>query len=171
MTKNLSKLWLKSLRRMGRAQQMQGRMLLESMLPRAARSVTVRLPKPVKRARPAGVKGLDLNATKTRAKVVRWPRPARPAVTAPPAPAPAPAPPPPLPGVWQKSWFSTSVKGPAGGAKRMLYWLYLPAKETLAPRPLVVMLHGCRQTAPEFAAATSMNALAERKGFAVLYPQ
>ena len=165
MTKNLSKLWLKSLRRMGRAQQTQGRMLLESMLPRAVRSVTVRRPKPVKRVRPVGAKGQDLNGTRTRVKVVRRPRPARLAVTTPPAPAP------PLPGVWQKSWFSTSVKGPAGGAKRMLYWLYLPAKETLAPWPLVVMLHGCQQTAPEFAAATRMNALAERKGFAVLYPQ
>jgi len=163
MTKNLSKLWLKSLRRIGRVQQTQGRMLLKSMLPTAVRSVTVLRPKPVKRARSVGVKGAKglagLNGVKARVKAVRRPR----AMTLPLAPA--------LPGAWQKSWFSTSIKGPAGGAKRMLYWLYLPAKETLAPRPLVVMLHGCQQTAPEFAAATRMNTLAERKGFAVLYPQ
>ncbi|MEO7400658.1 MAG: PHB depolymerase family esterase [Polaromonas sp.] len=53
----------------------------------------------------------------------------------------------------------------------MLYWLYLPSGTAKAPRPLVVMLHGCQQTATDFAASTRMNRLAERKGFAVLYPQ
>jgi poly(hydroxyalkanoate) depolymerase family esterase len=37
--------------------------------------------------------------------------------------------------------------------------------------PLVVMLHGCNQTAREFAEGTRMNRLADREGFAVLYPQ
>ena len=37
--------------------------------------------------------------------------------------------------------------------------------------PLVVMLHGCQQTACDFATATRMNELAQNKGFAVLYPQ
>ena len=61
----------------------------------------------------------------------------------------------------------------------MLYWIYIPASAgaiaTAAtpakPLPLVVMLHGCRQSATDFATSTQMNALAERKGFAVLYPQ
>lgn len=53
----------------------------------------------------------------------------------------------------------------------MLYWLYLPPQAGAAPLPLVVMLHGCQQTATDFAASTRMNALAARKGFAVLYPQ
>jgi poly(hydroxyalkanoate) depolymerase family esterase len=59
----------------------------------------------------------------------------------------------------------------------MLYWLYLPAgmpatpETPTAPRPLVVMLHGCEQSAADFAAGSRMNQLAERKGFAVLYPQ
>ncbi|RJG01908.1 hypothetical protein D3878_10225 [Noviherbaspirillum sedimenti] len=37
--------------------------------------------------------------------------------------------------------------------------------------PLVVMLHGCAQTASQFAQSTRMNQLADKKGFAVLYRQ
>jgi len=73
------------------------------------------------------------------------------------------------------SWTCSYTNGSSG--HRMSYWLYLPkcdaANEANAtqPLPLVVMLHGCTQTAPEFAEGTRMNALAQRKGFAVLYPQ
>jgi len=57
-------------------------------------------------------------------------------------------------------------------ATSMQYWLYLPDHEQ--PRdgwPLVVMLHGCHQSATQFAQGTRMNHVAEAKGFAVLYPQ
>ncbi len=57
----------------------------------------------------------------------------------------------------------------------MQYWLYLPKHipDTVAQQgwPLIVMLHGCHQTATEFAEGTRMNRLAEDKGYAVLYPQ
>ena len=53
----------------------------------------------------------------------------------------------------------------------MSYWLYLPERTSTVGLPLVVMLHGCDQTATQFAEGTRMNRLAEEKGFAVLYPQ
>ncbi|MES2902273.1 MAG: PHB depolymerase family esterase [Pseudomonadota bacterium] len=67
-------------------------------------------------------------------------------------------------GKWLASHFS--------GVKRMSYWLYLP--DRIAPPkglPLIVMLHGCEQSATMFAQGTRMNQHAEKAGFAVLYPQ
>lgn len=52
----------------------------------------------------------------------------------------------------------------------MRYWLFLPASAS-APMPLVVMLHGCDQSAVNFADGSGINRLAEKAGYAVLYPQ
>ncbi len=52
------------------------------------------------------------------------------------------------------------------------YRLYLP--DGLDPgiaRPLLVLLHGCKQDPEGFAAGSRMNALADREGFLVLYPR
>jgi poly(hydroxyalkanoate) depolymerase family esterase len=61
-------------------------------------------------------------------------------------------------------------------------WLLLPAERSFhlyVPEhhkngdgiPLVLMIHGCRQSAAEFEQGTRMNALADAQGFAVLYAE
>lgn len=150
MAIDLTSLWLKNIKRMGKAQQAQGRKLLQSLLPKAVRAPSVRRAKPV---RAAGAKAARRSgqSSATEARFVAG-----------------------FPGTWEKACFPPTQAGLPAAAQRMLYWLYLPSGATArpaAPRPLVVMLHGCQQTAADFATATRMNELAERKGFAVLYPQ
>jgi len=50
------------------------------------------------------------------------------------------------------------------------YKLHVPARVDAAP-PLLVMLHGCTQSADDFAAGTQMNRLADEHGFVVVYPE
>ena len=50
------------------------------------------------------------------------------------------------------------------------YKVYAPANRPARGLPLVVMLHGCSQSAEDLAAATRMNPLAEELGFVVAYP-
>lgn len=51
------------------------------------------------------------------------------------------------------------------------YKLFVPTHKPLAPCPLIVMLHGCTQSADDFAAGTQMNRLAQAHGFLVVYPE
>ncbi len=48
------------------------------------------------------------------------------------------------------------------------YRLYVP--HAAPPRGLIVMLHGCKQTAEDFAVGTNMNAVAQKEGLLVAYP-
>lgn len=53
-----------------------------------------------------------------------------------------------------------------------LYTVYVPGGYTPGTAvPLVVMLHGCTQTARSFANATKMNSFAEAQTFIAMYPQ
>jgi poly(hydroxyalkanoate) depolymerase family esterase len=71
-------------------------------------------------------------------------------------------------------WVSAHVLPPVNGARRrtrLAHSIYLPPAARRSALPLVVMLHGCEQTAAEFAQGTRMNQLAGQEGFVVLYPQ
>jgi poly(hydroxyalkanoate) depolymerase family esterase len=69
----------------------------------------------------------------------------------------------------------------AGGLLRLDYHdgrrarpvsVYVPPDlDASVPAPLVVMLHGCTQTAESFSAGSLMNRTADRHGFVVAYPE
>jgi poly(hydroxyalkanoate) depolymerase family esterase len=79
------------------------------------------------------------------------------------------------PGRWLAGHYPLPRKPGQAFAPAMSYWLYVPQRvpETVVQSgwPLVVMLHGCQQSAPQFAHGTRMNRLAEDKGYVVLYPE
>ncbi len=101
--------------------------------------------------------------------------------------APAAQPPEPLTVAVRVS-ESTAAKLFLGSARSDLGstspWLMLPAERNFslyvpahpsgrdaAPMPLLVMIHGCKQNADEFARGTRMNEIADSEGFAVLYAE
>ncbi len=65
--------------------------------------------------------------------------------------------------------FTTHRFSNAAGARS--YKLYTPAGVSEAPRAVVVMLHGCTQSADDFAVGTRMNRLADLHDVLVIYPE
>ncbi len=66
-------------------------------------------------------------------------------------------------------WLTAAYTGPAGSRS---YDVYLPAGHRRSTRvPLVILLHGCDQTARDFVAATRFTSLADRQGFVVVAPR
>jgi len=67
--------------------------------------------------------------------------------------------------MWQEYTYND-----LGGSHQ--YFVYTPEHYQPGTKvPLLVMLHGCGQTAEDFATGTAMNVLAEQYGFIVAYPQ
>jgi poly(hydroxyalkanoate) depolymerase family esterase len=152
MSKNLSKIWLRGVRRL---------VATSFQLPRVPKARTpaspVRAKAATKTAKSAVKPKSALPKTPVRARAPRESR-VRPRASAWAA------------GKWARSFHSSP---PAAGRfiNHLAYALYLPANAGAVGMPLVVMLHGCKQSAEEFAQGTRINLLADRFGFAVLYPE
>jgi len=79
------------------------------------------------------------------------------------APSAAPTGPLPSGAAFRSEQFSSKV-----GSRS--YRVYVPSTVAQGVTGVVVMLHGCTQTPEDFAIGTSMNTLAEKHGFVVVYP-
>jgi len=170
MAKSYGSIWLKGLSRLMKIQREQARSL-QAQRKKAAAAAQRAAPareraKADERPLAGALDALGALAarvrTPVRARTRRSAAASRPSKHAPPQ------------GSWTRSFFSAP---PAAGelVNHLVYGLYLPPTRPPArphaALPLVVMLHGCKQTIEDFAQGTRMNALADRHGFAVLYPE
>ena len=159
MVKKSANPWLRGLLRAGKQQQRTVARALSALL-------TAPTPKPKAKPR-AKPKAAPAKAARL-AKPVAPPKVASSAKVARIALEPAA----PAGGKWLASHFSGNADNGAGPMRRISYWLYLPDKSPAAAGlPLIVMLHGCDQSATLFAQGTRMNHWAEKLGYAVVYPQ
>ncbi|KQR76289.1 esterase [Burkholderia sp. Leaf177] len=149
MPKSLTKLWLRGLKRL---------VATQIAPPRSPKPRTAVRPVSAKAAKSVISPSLPVKPrTTVKARAVRESR-VRPRASAWAA------------GKWARSFHSAP---PAAGrfVNHLAYALYLPANAEPTHMPLLVMMHGCQQSAEEFAQGTRVNLLADRYGFAVLYPE
>jgi poly(hydroxyalkanoate) depolymerase family esterase len=144
MAKKLSNLFFSTVKRIGRMQR---------------QALKLAIGAPVKRKKAKALKTVKVKAAKP-SKRTRTAASTRPALE----PVPAGS------GSWQNFLYKTSPSS-TELLGRLAYSLYRPSVQSIAGMPLVVMLHGCQQTAYEMALGSRMNKLADSKGFVVLYPQ
>ncbi|UMR30686.1 hypothetical protein MJ904_27685 [Massilia sp. MB5] len=167
---------LRSLMKAGKAQQRAADKMVKSVLKASAKAVKTAEAAGKAAAKsaakagasPAAKRGMALTQAGSPQRRPGAPAHALPGLAAAPLPQRAE---PVAPGKWLAAHYP--VPAQAGlPPRRMSYWLYLPhGVPSDARLPLLVMLHGCQQTATQFAQGTRMNWLAEQKGYAVLYPQ
>ncbi|PQV46393.1 PHB depolymerase family esterase [Paraburkholderia sp. BL21I4N1] len=155
MAKSLSKIWLRGLKRLLAIQ--------AEPLHKAAKRTPARPTRAATSKASAKVRPLKAAAVRAPAKR-ETPRPAaRESRVRPRASAWAS-------GAWTRS-FHSAPAAPGRLVNHLQYGLYIPSGHALDSMPLVVMLHGCTQSIDEFAEGTRMNVLADRFGFAVVYPE
>jgi poly(hydroxyalkanoate) depolymerase family esterase len=151
MPKSLTNLWLRGLRRLitGQAETVRSpKTRTPAKQKRAATAKKAKVAAPVKSApAPRSSARPPVHESRVRPRASAWAR-----------------------GKWERSFHSAP---PTAGrfVNHLSYTLYTPPGAALARMPLVVMLHGCKQNADEFAQGTRINLLADRYGFAVLYPE
>jgi poly(hydroxyalkanoate) depolymerase family esterase len=142
MTKSFSKIWLRGFQR------------LVSSLPAVQAEYLRSVTKKKRRSRPEAKKS---------SPVARQARESRESLVRPRATAW-------IKGTWTRS-FHSAPPLPGRLVNHLSYGLYVPPAKSVGSMPLVVMLHGCKQTIDEFAAGTRMNLIADTHGFAVVYPE
>ncbi|HVW53966.1 MULTISPECIES: PHB depolymerase family esterase [unclassified Trinickia] len=150
MTKSLTKLWLQGLKR------------LINGVPNAQAEYLRELTKTKRRKRAAPVRRAPERPARA-ARTARDSAEARESRVRPRAGAWAK-------GDWTRSYHSAPPL-PGRLVNHLSYGLYIPPTAARKPMPLVVMLHGCKQTIDEFALGTRMNLVADANGFAVVYPE
>ncbi len=141
MTKSLTKIWLRGFKR------------LMTNLPKAQGEYLRDVTKKQRRTRSAPAKSAErpvrgeAPASRVRPRAAAWAK-----------------------GQWTRSYHSAPSM-PGRLVNHLTYGLYVPPERSTVQMPLVVMLHGCKQTIDELAAGTRMNLLADTCGFAVVYPE
>ncbi|MEX3961097.1 PHB depolymerase family esterase [Paraburkholderia sp. EG286B] len=154
MTKNLTKLWAGGMRRLLAIQTRAARDALKGAGSDAPR------PQAIWRAAQAAAEQAAKHFTPTQA---RSGAPVRESRVGPRAAAWAA-------GEWRRAEHLVPANDQHAG-RSLPYGLYLPPGRKTKGMPVVVMLHGCKQSMDSFAEGTRMNLLADRHGFAVVYPE